>query len=1037
MSWSRSWRPALVAAIFLAVWWLRAARPPSFEESQAGDFASAAADGASPALAEAAGPVAGATPEVPRAVAAARMQAGFALLVVDEARRGLEGARLVAQLDDGRTRAGQTAKYVQRRDAAATRLLGTSGADGRIVLDAPPVLADGSAAWVVHGACASRRLGALEASSWPSEVVLCRVPLVECVVLDPSGLPAAGAIVRVAPRPRGTGQTRGTTPGVVQSALADERGVARLPRQEPGTVAWAELGELASAPRPVAEDEARVELPLAPTFVLHGTVRFPSGAERSRATVVPRTFGASYHDHGGIEVRDDGSFGPARIPVVPGDGFSLQVDAMKHWGECLVISPPPSAGALVRHDFVLEPAMALFVSVVDTRQAPVAGALVKTRNQQGAHSISTEGVTDSEGKIVLRGSAPGELQVVVEAEGHAPLSGSFQQDKSGYSTTLVLEPGWSLGGRVLVEGAPAQEYVLQWHGEGSASGMHRLVQGARDGRFHLPSLARSTVSLAASRADGWRSGWIEARPASEGGRVEVELVLLPPKPERVRVVDADTLAPVAEARVEAWAMRGATIVGSTDEVASTDAAGEALVRGWRDGETWLVVSAPGYATFEGGATRDAQGGLAPLRLRRTASLLVEVEGWESLPEPRWVWLPDMPDVREPLVDGRCLVEGLRPGWERVVVLAGDEGRHLLRRVRLEAGARARAAWDLRGLEPLRVRLEFEGEDRRFGLLVARSDGHDDWAHSRPGIDEVATWRRGAPVALEVQSHDLRPLLRVVLGEEDLRSQPVVLRLPRQGRRLLLVDDDDSPLSIDLGHVLVAPATGPCAGRRVVERGVVDLHEEPGARLVCEAVAIGRELWTWSEFAFDPDAHGTQRLRAPRACAIEVRAEDEGVAVAGVALEVLSRTTRNSLLSIDLDGLGAGGFRATCGAALELRWGGAGLWPGSLALAAAEGRVALPVRRLGGLDLELRRAGAALAGEAFELVDESSGERVADWIADGAWRGDLRADDDGVARLRDLPRGSYRWRLRDSSGAWTEGACRVVAGRTTRATLSAP
>jgi hypothetical protein len=98
---------------------------------------------------------------------------------------------------------------------------------------------------------------------------------------------------------------------------------------------------------------------------------------------------------------------------------------------------------------------------------------------------------------------------------------------------------------------------------------------------------------------------------------------------------------------------------------------------------------------------------------------------------------------------------------------------------------------------------------------------------------------------------------------------------------------------------------------------------------------------------------------------------------------------------------------------------------------------LPVRRLGSLELELRRAGALLAGESVELLDEASGARVADWIAAGACRGELRADRDGVVRLVALPRGRYRWRLLDSSGAWAEGECRVVAGRSTRATLSAP
>lgn len=966
-----------------------------------------------------------------------RTTPGFALLVVDEARRPLDGARLLAQLDDGRTRAGQTAKYVQRRDDGATATLGSSGVDGRIVLEAPPVLADGAAAWVVHGECRPRRLGPIDAASWPAEVVLERAPLVEYLVLAPDGAPAAGATVRVAPRPRGTGQTRGTTPGVVQVALADARGVARLPRQEPGTVAWAELEELASAPRPVADDESRVELALAPTFVVHGTVRFPPGAERSRATVAARTFGEIYHDHGGLEVRDDGSFGPVRIPVVAGDGFSLLVDAMKHWAECLVLTPPPVAGSVVRHDFVLEPAMGLFVTVVDTREAPVAGAFVRTRNKQGAHYISTEGVTDAEGKIVLRGSAAGELQVSVEAEGYAPMQGSFQQDKSGYSTTVVLDPGWSLSGQVLAEGEPAQEYTLQWSSEGSHHGSHRLVQGARDGRFHLPSLAAGAVSIAASRADGWRSDWMEARAPAAGARVEVALELVPPKPERVRVVDADTRESVPGARIEVWAMRGASVAGSTGEVVETDAAGEAQVRGWRDGETWLVVAAPGYSSTEGGGARDAQGSLAPFMLRRTASLLVEVRGWESLAEPRWIWLPDMPGVREPLVDGRCLIAGLNPGRERVVLLAGDEGRQLLQRAQLEPGAVARVEWDLRGLEPLRLRMEADGPEQRWGLVLAKSGGHVDSSHSRPGIDECVVWRRGAPVTIEVQTHDLRPWTRVVLDEEDLRADPVVVRLPKVRRRLLLLDESDAPLPFDWGFACEAGVPGPCVGCDPLDRGVVDVHHEPGSRITCEAVLYRREIWLWSEFAFDPDEDGVQRLHAPEACVVELRAEDEGAVVADAIVDVRSSLTRNNLLSVPLDAQGAGSFRATREAALELRWSGEHVWPGSLELRATGRQVVLPVRRLGALDLELRRAGALLAGEALELVDEESGARVADWIDGGAWRGDLRADADGVLRLRGLPRGRYRWRLLDSTGAWAEGVCSVVAGGSTRATISVP
>lgn len=1037
MSSSKSWLLASLGALLLLGWWVRSSNESTSSAVEASTLAPDAAPPESSVSTMPAEPVPLLATDDPSRPSASRVEEGFALLVLDEARRPLEGARLVAQLDDGRTRAGQTAKYVQRRDQAATRELGTSGVEGRVVLEAPPLLPDGAAAWVVHGECLPRRLGTTEAASWPSEVVLRRAPLVEYLVRDASGLPVAGARVRVAPRPRGTGQTRGTTPGVPQGTVTDARGLARLPRQEPGTVAWAELDELASAPRPVADDETRVELALAPTFTLHGSVRFPTGAELSRATVVARTFGELYHDHGGIEVRDDGEFGPVRIPVVAGDGFSVLVDAMKHWAECLVLTPPPVAGAVVRHDFVLEPAMGLFVTVVDARQAPVVGALVKTRNKQGAHYISTEGVTDDQGKIVLRGSAPGELHVTVEAQGHALFTGSFHQDKSGYSTTLQLEPGWSLSGQVLADGAPVEEYILQWRSEGARLGMHRLVQGARNGGFHLPSLADSIVAIAASRSDGWRSEWVEARPPSAGGSGEVRLELQPPKPERVRVVDADTRAPIAAARIEVWAKSGVHVVGATDEVALTDAAGEALVRGWRDEATWLSVSAPGYSNFEGGGARDAQGELAPLAMRRTASLLVEVQGWENLPEPRWVHLPDMPGIREPLVDGRCLLEGLYPGWERVVVFAGDEGRHLMQRVRLEPGVQARQAWDLRGLEPLRLRLEADGSERRFGLVMAESGGHQDWVHARPGIDECLLWRRGAPVTLEVQTHDSRPFLRVVLDEQDLRADPVVVRLPKERRRLLLVDEADAPLAIDRSFACDLAASGPCKGWNAVERGVVDMHHAPGARLVCEAVVHGRELWSWSEFAFEPDPEGVQRLRAPPACTVDLLAQDEGFAVEGASVEVRSITTGNALLSIALDARGGGSFRATRGAALELRWSGEGLWPGRLEARAAEGRVALPVRRTGSLDLELRRAGALLGGESLELVDVESGARVAAWIASGAWRGDLRADADGVLRLRGLPRGRYRWRLPDSAGGQAEGECRVVAGGLSRATLSTP
>lgn len=151
--------------------------------------------------------------------------------------------------------------------------------------------------------------------------------------------------------------------------------------------------------------------------------------------------------------------------------------------------------------------------VVDPQGRPVPGAslvigpgLFDRGSEYGAEEVWAENappvhlLADSEGRFAAIGLAPGENLVRVRARGFAPASPAVSIEVGARAeTTIALEAGGSVGGRVVAAGGDAIQgatMIVRVGGE--------MVGAARtgpDGRYGLDGLPSGSVSVAADAPD--------------------------------------------------------------------------------------------------------------------------------------------------------------------------------------------------------------------------------------------------------------------------------------------------------------------------------------------------------------------------------------------------------------------------------------------------------------------------------------------------------------------------------------------------------
>ena len=532
----------------------------------------------------------------------------------DDAGKGIGGARVRFAGDAG------------SGDEGGAMAEGKTDPQGRFVITAAPDLEY----YGIEVRAAGYALSSTTAAgTGSSTVVLKRGGTIEGVVLDSSGQPAPGAVLRV-------GRL---------AVESDSLGRYRLEDVPSGPTRLRALkGELVASEvvRVKKGEIARVELRLGPSSAVEGTVtdeRSRRPIAGARVSVLAR--GARLEDAAEAEeVRSD-SRGRFRVAGLSARKYSVWVERPGYLSAqatgAAAARPVPVSVALRRSGGIAG-------RVVDDKNAPVAGVRVQTKFTGGIRAAMAAGFlsargsfTRADGTFRLRGLAPGQISVVATREGYVAAARdgiAVRAAEVSRGTTLVLRRGLDVKGRVDTQtGAPiagAEIRILppkepssnfMWSGGDETPQKPSAVTDG-SGRFTARGLAAGLHSARVS-ANGFATRSFEALEAGGKASGAWPVFVLAPSAAIEGVVRGTGGEPIADAEV--WAYGGTE---SIETSARSDAGGGFRCDGWPGGAAVeLMVQAPGYAMRRLNVAAPASG--VTIVLTTAATLRGRVEDAET------------------------------------------------------------------------------------------------------------------------------------------------------------------------------------------------------------------------------------------------------------------------------------------------------------------------------------------------------------------------------------------------------------------------
>ena len=959
------------------------------------------------------------TPDSARTIAA---DARWSVQVVDAQRRGIAGATLEWQRSDERLRPGSLPKHSWVRDEglgeeSLRAVLGQTDATGLLFI-APVVRADlVKGAWWVHAAgFLPARVEVVADARWglPERIEMTAARSVRVCVRHTDGAPAAHANVLSLARPSQRVSERTPWPSLCLRSSTDARGEGTLTHLEPELMVWAELDEWQSLPVYVDQEQDMVELTLAPTCVVQGQVEWGTQTREDAVVALKLIAGDRVHDCGGVPVRADGRFGPARVPVSDGDELYANVDASNARCDALVVRPLPQAGSRVEHAFRMGPALWTPLLVYDEAQQPIEGAHIELRNLQSTGWVIVEGRTNAEGKLRLSGLQAGQVQGFARARGRAPYTFEIMLHTPGQLLELPLPPGASLTGRVVRAGEPVVDCTLAWWQTGNLTQRKRNAH-ARDGRFELESLQAAPVWVCATTADGERSAVIEVDPRLQPEDVVLELTQ--GRELHGRVVDQATGAPVVGASVRVLSAGPTAPLTGYGRAVTSGVDGHYRLSSAQAGDT-VEASAPGYLTTRVLLTEELTAGTdLRLQIGRGGALELKVDAGFWRQEAVVVGVVNGP-VNELLgADGNKRIEGIVPGPTHAMIEFGYTQLVIYEPFVCQANATAQLEVDVSRMPLMELSVEPQGAASPFYRLELSSPTRVVARGCKPG-QRFRMPMVPLPCPASVYAFDKL----VWVGQLDaalLAATNGKVLLPAEAPQIAVVSSatGSERKSLGLPFHFAAPL-GTAA--------FLQLQPEPDGTFVLPHAAGSALTWLAT------DGLGAvavaDRLEVPRAergvvempvepmVTVSAQLTGDAVETAGAQLLLSHSSWTEPVLSALLSTgapapqwqLSRGRYRAT--------WSGAGIWPGAvdIAVGTAPLRVEVAVRALGDLELDLHSS-QGTAGAMLELQDQLTGTAVAQWLAEGRVKGSghvqstVQADEHGRVRLQGLPSGRYRWR----------------------------
>ncbi|MCE9595058.1 MAG: carboxypeptidase-like regulatory domain-containing protein [Planctomycetes bacterium] len=809
----------------------------------------------------------------------------------------------------------------------------------------------------------------------------------------------------------------------------------------------ASSGSRATAVReaPVTGD---ITLTLADSFELSGVIELPMGTalvDGAEIWVGPADVNAR-SCVAKLPVRSDGSFGPARCPLLPAQQYGFNLLSTRVLSE-YVLRSTPSIDEQVFVRFEGRVPSPVEVRVTDDKGGPIAGAAVGVfwAGPLSANDVFAQPMlTNADGRATLAAPAEGALNFRVRRTGFVPLlSGPVLLDaREARHVDLELKRGGRIEGRVVSGAEPVKAFQLVfWPPANADETRYEFFEGRDDGRFAVEAVeVRSLLAYAASKTHP-RSE-IVAIAFQDGVADLGTLELAPSLRGRGRVIDAETRAPLVGASAQTWNCWGYRILSAQSAPVLVDADGAFELDGLRPGQNTIWVQAPGYHWAQPNVSAEvgdeADIGLVPLE--RTVPLSFQLVSEEprdftafALSASRTV---DFPLTSFP-ADGRLEVPGCARGdiefgvdypdgstayfvhqVERAV--PADVAHTVANELDVDVRARIGAACD--GATDLQVGLCCDDH----GVFVAR------WMYlDEAGRAHFVGLPRG-PFSVVVQAGD-RELHRSRFEPKGKREQTLELDVACRSKTLRVLASDGSPRA--RGSVLCAcVAEGPPAfmHHATDDEGRLSIAwPDCGELLVC---AVGPSPRFGLRVAVDDSIE--QEIVLPAASRLELRVHDRGEALAGVLVSARESSSDLWLDPAVSNASGIGVWDDIGPGAYDVVVDGQGFWRVARQYTVSDGaRLAadLDVRRLGGVDFEIRGAlGEAVAGARVTLASTEFGETSDQWIAEHRVPStNPSSETSGLVTLDGLPNGDYTWTVACDDGRSATGTLVVPPGTRTK------
>ena len=599
----------------------------------------------------------------------------------------------------------------------------------------------------------------------------------------------------------------------------------------------------------------------------------------------------------------------------------------------------------------------------------------------------------------------------------------------GEEVLLVLRPAASVTGRCTAQGAPVTDFRVTYWGDDATERMTLDFEERTDGSFEIPDAPSGTVHLFATASDHAPSA-IEVLQTTPGSSTKADLELREGVLAQGRVLDGTRGEPVAGASVEAcprWENRVLEPWGQRSACGSDGTFRGLLVA--MDAAA-IRVSAPGYQERNVNLPEREVDGIFDLgivTLQRTQTLNVQLVG-AGVADYRafrgQLYVAGSPTLSAD--DGRLEFEHVSPGQYYFLVHHEDGSRQDVRLV-LRPGEEWSFQVNVRSEREITLRVRSKAQDDSTATLWARATYFDTQRAPALGQsivqDGIARlgFLRGTRALIEIID-DTGACFAAQWFELPLRGDAELeMSLDSRDIEFLFLQMDGTPLVEPM--VAFTPADEPFGPDLVVSGDVDGRLTLKNCDVPSAYVRVGPatpRILPGILVEMGPNEPQPIIVHVDLSSRIHVRLVERGVPMPGIPVglaepgdwRIRFQGDTQSDGTLEIPDLGFGTY--------ELSIRGGGCWPDTRHLSSSPDPVTedIEVRRMGAVELSVRRAGLPVTGVGLTVRSLELDGDVADWVKQGRAQvgpTGLVTDSAGIVRLQGLPNGPYRWEADGMSG----------------------